>query len=221
MFSPKIKIIFWQFLVSIACWWKLSESELHWTGTRLEGLILLPSNVFGNKNYETWHFRNRKFWSNCCKDQRVEIWNWSQMRNVETCCRRGDWGLYWFSMTRELISLLKCETLKYEIWNYEIWEYQIYMKYGKIWYGHICVEYMNLGKYDILDFGLSLISEKWRCQIWNWQIQEYQIIRNLHQFFLHKNALKKDWSMPAPTFLKLYWNSLNDKNWLCDIKVCR
>ena len=29
------------------------------------------------------------------------------------------------------------------------------------------VEYINLGKYDILDFGLSLISEKWRCQIWN------------------------------------------------------
>ena len=31
-----------------------------------------------------------------------------------------------------------------------------------IFYMDIYVEYINLGKYDILDFG-----EKWRCQIWN------------------------------------------------------
>ena len=51
--------------------------------------------------------------------------------------------------------------------NYGNIKYMKYMNYENIQYGHIYVEYMNLGKYDILDFGLSLISEKWRCQIWN------------------------------------------------------
>ena len=208
MFSPKIKMIFWQFLVSIACWWKLSESELHWTGTRLEGLVLLPPfNVFGNKNYETWHFRNRKFWSNCCKDQRVEIWNWSQMRNVETCCRRGDWGLYWFSMTRELISLLKCETLKYEIWNYEIWEYQIYEIYElweyKIW-TYICRIYEY---WKIWYFGFWSLSDKWEVEMPNMELTN-QRISNYNQIII----------LPFWNYTE---NSLNDKNWLCDIKVCR
>ena len=102
---------------------------------------------------------------------------------------QGNWSLFWS---------VRLWNMKYGIMKYGNIKYMKYMNYGNIQYGHIYVEYMNLGKYDILDFGLSLISEKWRCQIWNWQIQEYQIIRNLHQFF----------SMPAPAFLKLYWKLL-------------
>ena len=132
------------------------------------------------------------------------------MRNVETCCRRGDWGLYWFSMTRELISLLKCETLKYEIWNYEIWEYQIYEIY-ELWeyiiWTYICRIYES---WKIWYFGFWSLSDKWEVEMPNMELTNPRIsnYKKPTSNLYIKNAIKKDWNMPAPAFLKLYWKLL-------------
>ena len=57
--------------------------------------------------------------------QSFKIFHMFQTKTVETCCRRGDWGLYWFPMARKLISLLMCEQWKYEIQGLENMKYYL------------------------------------------------------------------------------------------------
>ena len=121
---------------------------------------------------------------------------------------QGNWSLFWS---------VRLWNMKYGIMKYGNIKY---IRYGNIWYWHICRIYES---WKIWYFGFWSLSDKWEVEMPNMELTNPRIsnYKKPTSFFYIKMPLKKTEACRLLPFWNYTENSLNDKNWLCDIKVCR